>query len=144
MTPRPTAGSCCSSAPRPSGSTPPRNRTCACGPVPRWVRGGRGSAPCPGAGSGAGAGGAELRLGLGLLQGAARGPLFINICSWKRVPAPQTPTDPTPVSAGPLEEVSGEAGMSERAAARFSSCAPALRGNLTRILAVTEAAAALL
>ncbi|XP_064896318.1 PIH1 domain-containing protein 2 isoform X1 [Columba livia] len=40
--------------------------------------------------------------------GAARGPLFINICSWKRVPAPQTPTDPTPVSAGPLEEVSGE------------------------------------
>ncbi|PKK19820.1 PIH1 domain containing 2, partial [Columba livia] len=61
---------------RPSGSTPPRNRTCACGPVPRGGRGG-----------------------------------FINICSWKRVPAPQAPTDPTPVSAGPLEEVSGEADL---------------------------------
>ncbi|KFZ49317.1 PIH1 domain-containing protein 2, partial [Podiceps cristatus] len=35
-------------------------------------------------------------------------PLFINVCSWKRVPAPKGPTDPTPVSAGPLEEVSGE------------------------------------
>ncbi|XP_010121117.1 PREDICTED: PIH1 domain-containing protein 2, partial [Chlamydotis macqueenii] len=35
-------------------------------------------------------------------------PLFINICSWKRVPAPKVPTDPTPVSAGPLEEVPGE------------------------------------
>ncbi|KFR03169.1 PIH1 domain-containing protein 2, partial [Opisthocomus hoazin] len=32
----------------------------------------------------------------------------INVCSWKRVPAPKAPTDPTPVSAGPLEEVSGE------------------------------------
>ncbi|KAK4809584.1 hypothetical protein QYF61_025027 [Mycteria americana] len=35
-------------------------------------------------------------LGLGLLLG------------WKRVPAPKVPTDPTPISAGPLEEVSGE------------------------------------
>ncbi|XP_074891204.1 PIH1 domain-containing protein 2 [Buteo buteo] len=35
-------------------------------------------------------------------------PLFINVCGWKRVPAPKAPTDPTPVSAGPLEEVSGE------------------------------------
>ncbi|KAM7082878.1 PIH1 domain-containing protein 2 [Ciconia maguari] len=40
--------------------------------------------------------------------GVVRGPLFINVCSWKRVPAPKVPTDPTPVSAGPLEEVSGE------------------------------------
>ncbi|NXN74492.1 PIHD2 protein, partial [Himantopus himantopus] len=45
---------------------------------------------------------------LGLLQGAVERPLFINVCSWKRVPAPKAPTDPTPVSAGPLEEVSGE------------------------------------
>ncbi|XP_029879037.1 PIH1 domain-containing protein 2 [Aquila chrysaetos chrysaetos] len=35
-------------------------------------------------------------------------PLFINVCGWKRVPAPKAPTDPTPVSAGPLEEVTGE------------------------------------
>ncbi|KAF1417927.1 PIH1 domain-containing protein 2, partial [Spheniscus humboldti] len=50
--------------------------------------------------------GAQPRLGL--LQGVVGGPLFINVCSWKRVPAPKAPTDPTPVSAGPLEEVSGE------------------------------------
>ncbi|NXG58640.1 PIHD2 protein, partial [Hemiprocne comata] len=42
----------------------------------------------------------------GVLQGVVGRSLFINICSWKRVPAPQTPSDPTPVSAGPLEEVS--------------------------------------
>ncbi|XP_061870227.1 PIH1 domain-containing protein 2 [Colius striatus] len=36
------------------------------------------------------------------------GPLFINICSWKRVAAPKTLTEPTPVSAGPLQVVSGE------------------------------------
>ncbi|PKU43766.1 pih1 hypothetical protein [Limosa lapponica baueri] len=41
-------------------------------------------------------------------RGVVAGPLFINVCSWKRVPAPKAPTDPTPVSAGPLEEVSGE------------------------------------
>ncbi|GAB0199712.1 PIH1 domain-containing protein 2 [Grus japonensis] len=40
--------------------------------------------------------------------GIAGGPLFINVCSWTRVPAPEAPTDPTPVSAGPLEVVSGE------------------------------------
>uniref|UniRef100_A0A8C4YNH2 PIH1 domain-containing protein 2 n=1 Tax=Gopherus evgoodei TaxID=1825980 RepID=A0A8C4YNH2_9SAUR len=32
--------------------------------------------------------------------------LFINLCRWKRVPAPKSPTDPIPLSAGPLEEVS--------------------------------------
>ncbi|NWQ82288.1 PIHD2 protein, partial [Columbina picui] len=68
-----------------------------------------GARPLPGAGSGvcgAGAGGSSAALGV--LQGAVRGPLFINICSWKRVPAPKAPTDPTPVSAGPLAEGSGE------------------------------------
>uniref|UniRef100_A0A8C0AXR0 PIH1 domain-containing protein 2 n=1 Tax=Buteo japonicus TaxID=224669 RepID=A0A8C0AXR0_9AVES len=45
---------------------------------------------------------------LGFLQGVVGRPLFINVCGWKRVPAPKAPTDPTPVSAGPLEEVSGE------------------------------------
>ncbi|KAM9217068.1 PIH1 domain-containing protein 2 [Leptosomus discolor] len=40
--------------------------------------------------------------------GVVGGPLFINVCSWKRVPAPRAPADPTPVSAGPLEEVSDE------------------------------------
>ncbi|NXC66395.1 PIHD2 protein, partial [Anhinga anhinga] len=41
-------------------------------------------------------------------QGAVGGPLFVNVCGWKRVPAPAAPTDPTPVSAGPLEAVPGE------------------------------------
>ncbi|NWT40323.1 PIHD2 protein, partial [Rissa tridactyla] len=50
--------------------------------------------------------GAQSRLGL--LQGVVGRPLFINVCSWKRVPAPKAPTDPTPVSAGLLQEVSGE------------------------------------
>ncbi|NWI28517.1 PIHD2 protein, partial [Sula dactylatra] len=45
---------------------------------------------------------------LGLLQGAGAGPLFVNVCGWERVPAPEAPDDPTPVSAGTLEEVSGE------------------------------------
>uniref|UniRef100_A0A8C3XWI2 PIH1 domain-containing protein 2 n=2 Tax=Chelydra serpentina TaxID=8475 RepID=A0A8C3XWI2_CHESE len=35
--------------------------------------------------------------------------LFINLCRWKRVPAPKSPTDPIPLSAGPLEEVSDKA-----------------------------------
>uniref|UniRef100_A0A8C0QNJ6 PIH1 domain-containing protein 2 n=1 Tax=Chelonoidis abingdonii TaxID=106734 RepID=A0A8C0QNJ6_CHEAB len=35
--------------------------------------------------------------------------LFINLCRWKRVPAPKSPTDPLPLSAGPLEEVSDKA-----------------------------------
>ncbi|KFP24742.1 PIH1 domain-containing protein 2, partial [Colius striatus] len=45
---------------------------------------------------------------LGLLQDPVGGPLFINICSWKRVAAPKTLTEPSPVSAGPLQVVSGE------------------------------------
>ncbi|XP_061915919.1 PIH1 domain-containing protein 2 isoform X2 [Entelurus aequoreus] len=32
-----------------------------------------------------------------------RGLLYINICSWKRVPAPQDPSEPLPVYAGSLE-----------------------------------------
>ncbi|NXV73738.1 PIHD2 protein, partial [Atlantisia rogersi] len=39
----------------------------------------------------------------GLLQGAVGRPLFINVCSWQRVPAPRAAADPTPVRAGPLE-----------------------------------------
>ncbi|XP_068274281.1 PIH1 domain-containing protein 2 isoform X1 [Nyctibius grandis] len=111
MSPRPTAGSCGSSAPRPSGSAPRRSLTCACGPVPRWVRGVWGSAgngyegDC-GARAGQRGRGAQPRRRV--LQGVAGGPLFINVCSWRRVPAPKTPADPTPVSVGPLEEVSGE------------------------------------
>ncbi|CAM2107729.1 unnamed protein product [Caretta caretta] len=35
--------------------------------------------------------------------------LFINLCRWKRVPAPKSPTDPIPLSAGVLEEVSDKA-----------------------------------
>ncbi|KAM6295738.1 LOW QUALITY PROTEIN: PIH1 domain-containing protein 2, partial [Aegotheles albertisi] len=40
--------------------------------------------------------------------GIATAPLFINVCGWKRVPAPRAPGEPIPVSAGPLEEASGE------------------------------------
>ncbi|KAM9370043.1 PIH1 domain-containing protein 2 [Phaethornis superciliosus] len=40
--------------------------------------------------------------------GSVRGPLFVNVCGWKRVPAPKAPTDPTPVGAGQLQEVSGD------------------------------------
>ncbi|KAK5929517.1 hypothetical protein CgunFtcFv8_010742 [Champsocephalus gunnari] len=32
-----------------------------------------------------------------------KGSLYINICSWKRVPAPQDPSRPLPVCAGKLE-----------------------------------------
>ncbi|XP_069004468.1 PIH1 domain-containing protein 2 [Embiotoca jacksoni] len=32
-----------------------------------------------------------------------RGSLYVNICSWKRVPAPQDPSRPLPVCAGKLE-----------------------------------------
>ncbi|XP_068016001.1 PIH1 domain-containing protein 2 [Melanerpes formicivorus] len=35
------------------------------------------------------------------------GPLFINVCGWKRVPAPKAAADPTPVSVGRLEEGCG-------------------------------------
>ncbi|KFO99792.1 PIH1 domain-containing protein 2, partial [Calypte anna] len=43
----------------------------------------------------------------GLLQGGVRGPLFVNVCSWKRIPASKTSTEPTRVIAGQLQEVSG-------------------------------------
>ncbi|NXW55263.1 PIHD2 protein, partial [Eurystomus gularis] len=46
----------------------------------------------------------------GPLQGVVGEPLFINVCSWTRVPAPKSPTEPPAVSAGPLEEVSGRGG----------------------------------
>lgn len=36
-------------------------------------------------------------------QGPRRGFLYINVCSWKRVPAPQDPSRPLPVFAGKLE-----------------------------------------
>uniref|UniRef100_A0A8D2Q763 PIH1 domain-containing protein 2 n=1 Tax=Varanus komodoensis TaxID=61221 RepID=A0A8D2Q763_VARKO len=34
--------------------------------------------------------------------------LFVNICSWSKVPAPQSPSEPVPLSAGKMEEVSDE------------------------------------
>ncbi|NXY86530.1 PIHD2 protein, partial [Alcedo cyanopectus] len=55
-----------------------------------------------------GAGETDAQPRFGLLQGASRRPLFINVCSWKRVPAPKAPGDRTAVSAGPLEEVCGD------------------------------------
>ncbi|XP_031729405.1 PIH1 domain-containing protein 2 isoform X1 [Anarrhichthys ocellatus] len=38
-----------------------------------------------------------------ILQEPKKGSLYINICSWKRVPAPQDPSMPLPVCAGTLE-----------------------------------------
>uniref|UniRef100_A0A8D0EN62 PIH1 domain-containing protein 2 n=1 Tax=Strix occidentalis caurina TaxID=311401 RepID=A0A8D0EN62_STROC len=49
----------------------------------------------------------EPHLCLRARPGAGR-PLFINVCSWKRVPAPRAPAEPLPVRAGPLAAVSGE------------------------------------
>ncbi|XP_035857249.1 PIH1 domain-containing protein 2 isoform X2 [Sander lucioperca] len=37
-----------------------------------------------------------------------KGSLYINICSWKRVPAPQDPSRPLPVCAGKLETDTNE------------------------------------
>uniref|UniRef100_A0A8D0ENA4 PIH1 domain containing 2 n=1 Tax=Strix occidentalis caurina TaxID=311401 RepID=A0A8D0ENA4_STROC len=47
----------------------------------------------------------EPHLCLRARPGAGR-PLFINVCSWKRVPAPRAPAEPLPVRAGPLAAVS--------------------------------------
>ncbi|TKS80864.1 PIH1 domain-containing protein 2 [Collichthys lucidus] len=38
-----------------------------------------------------------------MLEGPKKGSLYINICSWKRVPAPQQPNKPLSVCAGKLE-----------------------------------------
>ncbi|XP_062995231.1 PIH1 domain-containing protein 2 [Elgaria multicarinata webbii] len=34
--------------------------------------------------------------------------LFINLCMWNKVPAPHSPSEPVPLSAGKMEEVSDE------------------------------------
>lgn len=47
-------------------------------------------------------------------QGPKKGLLYINICSWKRVPAPQDPSRPLPVCAGKLETDTDE-GQGKRA-----------------------------
>lgn len=41
-------------------------------------------------------------------QGPDERPVYINICSWKRVPAPQDPSRPLPVWAGKLETDTNE------------------------------------
>ncbi|XP_019402665.1 PREDICTED: PIH1 domain-containing protein 2 [Crocodylus porosus] len=43
------------------------------------------------------------------LQDSSEKPLFVNVCGWKRVPAPRSPGHPVPVCAGRVQEVSGEA-----------------------------------
>lgn len=47
------------------------------------------------------------------LQEPEKGSLYINICSWKRVPAPQDPSKPLPLYAGNLETDTDE-GQSEK------------------------------
>nr|XP_046245380.1 PIH1 domain-containing protein 2 [Scatophagus argus] len=42
------------------------------------------------------------------IMGPKKGLLYINICSWKRVPAPQDPSRPLPVCAGKLETNTNE------------------------------------
>uniref|UniRef100_A0A8D0L730 PIH1 domain-containing protein 2 n=1 Tax=Sphenodon punctatus TaxID=8508 RepID=A0A8D0L730_SPHPU len=34
--------------------------------------------------------------------------LFINLCRWERIPAPQSPTTPVPISIGLMEEIADE------------------------------------
>ena len=36
--------------------------------------------------------------------------LYINICSWTRIPKPKTNTDPISVSAGPVEDEADDTG----------------------------------
>ncbi|XP_020510078.2 PIH1 domain-containing protein 2 [Labrus bergylta] len=42
------------------------------------------------------------------IEGPKKGSLYINICSWKRVPAPQDPSRPVPVCSGKLETDTNE------------------------------------
>ncbi|XP_074972459.1 PIH1 domain-containing protein 2 isoform X5 [Phalacrocorax aristotelis] len=73
--------------------------------------------------------------------GAVGGPLFVNVCGWKRVPAPAAPTDPTPVSAGPLEEVPGEGGSLEAMQQRLKGRqmpAPQLSQNIKKELTLDQ------
>ncbi|XP_074972457.1 PIH1 domain-containing protein 2 isoform X3 [Phalacrocorax aristotelis] len=109
---------------------------------------GWGSGSRPGAGAGTratggpeGPGRAGRSARLGLLQGAVGGPLFVNVCGWKRVPAPAAPTDPTPVSAGPLEEVPGEGGSLEAMQQRLKGRqmpAPQLSQNIKKELTLDQ------
>ncbi|XP_022615460.1 PIH1 domain-containing protein 2 isoform X2 [Seriola dumerili] len=46
-----------------------------------------------------------------------KGLLYINICSWKRVPAPQDPSKPLPLCAGKLETDTDESQASQTPAA---------------------------
>ncbi|KAM9852888.1 PIH1 domain-containing protein 2 [Aulostomus maculatus] len=46
-----------------------------------------------------------------------KGLLYVNVCSWKRVPAPQDPSQPLPVHAGNLETDTNE-GQSKRQSCR--------------------------
>lgn len=55
-------------------------------------------------------------------QEPGRGPLYINVCSWNRVPAPQHPSRPLPVCAGELEAGTDEGG------GKTHSCAASLLG----------------
>uniref|UniRef100_A0A8C2TQ35 PIH1 domain-containing protein 2 n=2 Tax=Coturnix japonica TaxID=93934 RepID=A0A8C2TQ35_COTJA len=41
-------------------------------------------------------------------RGAARGPLFVNVCGWSRVPRPAEPQGRIPVIAGPMEAAGGD------------------------------------
>ncbi|XP_072210881.1 PIH1 domain-containing protein 2 [Excalfactoria chinensis] len=43
----------------------------------------------------------------GPARGAACGPLFVNVCEWRRVPRPAEPHGRIPVIAGPLEAAGG-------------------------------------
>ncbi|XP_021231466.1 PIH1 domain-containing protein 2 isoform X2 [Numida meleagris] len=52
----------------------------------------------------------ERHPGLGAPRGAACGPLFVNVCGWRRVPPPAEPRARIPVIAGPLEGAAGEGG----------------------------------
>lgn len=68
-------------------------------------------------------------------QEPGRGPLYINVCSWNRVPAPQDPSRPLPVYAGELEVGTDQGrGKTHGYAASLLSCAGTNRRLLRRWL----------
>lgn len=67
-------------------------------------------------------------------QEPKKGLLYVNICSWKHVPAPQDPSKPVPLCAGKLEtDTSEDQGKRQRCAASQATalalCNTLLTGN---------------
>ena len=46
-----------------------------------------------------------------LYQSKPKGPLFINFCSWKRVPEPKSPQDAVPVTGTSISQEKDDKGL---------------------------------